>query len=76
MIEQNRRQFIKISSSEGVVGLIAPSLILSSSINTNSEVPLIIGEVTINLRNPKFKGGKLWSIWNTSHCFGVAGMLE
>ena len=25
---------------------------------------------------PNFDGGELWSIWNTSHCFGVATMLE
>ena len=25
---------------------------------------------------PKTGGGELWSIWNASHCFGVAAMLE
>jgi len=25
---------------------------------------------------PNFDGGELWSIWNSSHCFGVAAMLE
>ena len=60
MNKPNRRQFIKTYTAAGLVGLIAPSFVLSSFTNTKSEVVLIIGEVKVSLRLVYWDESKTW----------------
>ena len=60
MNKPNRRQFIKINAAAGLVGLIAPSFVLSSFTNKKSEIPLLIGEIKVTLRIVYWDKSKIW----------------
>ena len=50
MNKKDRRQFIKTSAIAGVMGLIAPSFVLSACPNIKSEVQLTIAKEKVFLR--------------------------
>jgi len=62
MNKSNRRQFIKTYSAAGLVGLIAPSFVLSSFTNKKSEIVLTVGDVKVNLCIVYWDKSKKWHL--------------